>query len=108
MEQALAAIANPVRRQMLDLVWDAERTPSDIARRLGLTRAAASQHLRVLRDADLVAVRAGGGHRYYSVRVEQVLALREFLEGFWGARLGALKAVAEHQPGPPRPPRAIA
>jgi len=94
-EPALIAIANPVRRRLLELVWDAERTPSDLAERLGLTRPATSQHLRVLRDAGLVDVRSQGGHRYYTVREAQVQAVREFLEGFWGTRLGALRAAAE-------------
>jgi DNA-binding transcriptional ArsR family regulator len=94
-EQALAAIASPVRRQLLELVWDAERTPSDLADQLGLTRPATSQHLRVLRDAGLVGVRTQGGHRYYTVRAEQLQALRECLESFWGARLGALRSAAE-------------
>ncbi|HYT25363.1 MAG TPA: metalloregulator ArsR/SmtB family transcription factor [Actinomycetota bacterium] len=94
----MAAIANPVRRRMLELVWDAERTPSDLAERLGLTRPATSQHLRVLRDAGLVEARVEGGHRYYAVREEQLQALREFLEGFWGSRLGRLRTAAEqHQ-----------
>ncbi len=97
MDQALTAIANPVRRQMLELVWGTERTPSDIAERLGLTRPATSQHLRVLRDAGLVDVRAHGGHRYYAIREERIQAVREFLEQFWGDRLGALKTAAERR-----------
>jgi DNA-binding transcriptional ArsR family regulator len=95
MEQALAAIANPVRRRMLELAWGTERTPSELAERLGLTRPATSQHLRVLREAGLVEVRSEGGRRFYATREERLVAVREFLEGFWGARLGALRTAAE-------------
>jgi DNA-binding transcriptional ArsR family regulator len=76
-DDTLRALANPTRRAMLELVWDAERTSSEIAEAVGATRPAASQHLKVLREAGLVRVRAEG---------------RAALERFWGARLGRLSA----------------
>ena len=53
-EAALRALADPRRRQMLELVWDRERSPSDLASRCRLSRPATSQHLKVLREAGLV------------------------------------------------------
>jgi DNA-binding transcriptional ArsR family regulator len=94
-EAALRAISNPTRRQILEVVWDSERSSSEIANRTRLSRPAASQHLRVLREAGLVAVRAEGGHRFYRTRVERLDEVREFLEGFWGTRLDALRETAE-------------
>jgi DNA-binding transcriptional ArsR family regulator len=94
-EQALRAIANPRRRAMLELVWDRERGASEIAELSGLTRPAASQHLKVLRDAGLVTVRVAGNQRLYRsdrVRLEE---LREALDAFWGDRLGRLRAEVE-------------
>jgi DNA-binding transcriptional ArsR family regulator len=96
-DDAIAALASPVRRRMLQLVRERERTPSELAEVIGLTRPATSQHLRVLRDAGLVAVRPEGGHRFYRADEERMEALREFLEGFWMGRVSALKKAAERE-----------
>jgi DNA-binding transcriptional ArsR family regulator len=90
-EAELRAIANPRRRAMLELVWDQERSASDIAARSGLSKPATSQHLRVLRDAGLVRVRAKGNQRLYRSDPVRVAELREALEGFWGERLARLR-----------------
>jgi DNA-binding transcriptional ArsR family regulator len=97
-EPALRALAHPGRRQMLQLVWDVERTSTDLAERCGFTRPAASQHLKVLRDAGLVTTRAQGNRRLYRARMERLVELRAFLDGFWGGRLDALRATMEEQP----------
>ena len=80
---------------MLELVWDAERTSSELAERCGFTKPAASQHLKVLREAELVDVRVDGTRRLYRARVEQLDAVRRLLDGFWGDRLGRLKREVE-------------
>jgi DNA-binding transcriptional ArsR family regulator len=90
-EQALRAIANPRRRAMLDLAWDRERTATEIATRSGLSKPAASQHLRVLREAGLVHVRAAGNHRLYRSDPVRIAELRAALEAFWGDRLARLR-----------------
>jgi DNA-binding transcriptional ArsR family regulator len=91
MEEALRAIANPRRRTMLELVWDRERGAGELARASGLSPAAASQHLRVLREAGLVRVRAEGNRRLYRSDPARMAALREALEAFWGERLARLR-----------------
>jgi DNA-binding transcriptional ArsR family regulator len=91
-DDTLRALANPTRRAMLELVWDAERSSSEIADAVGATRPAASQHLRVLRDAGLVQVRIDGNQRLYRVDTERLAEVRAGLERFWGARLGRLSA----------------
>jgi DNA-binding transcriptional ArsR family regulator len=91
MEEALRAIANPRRRAMLELVWDAERSAGEIARHSGLSAPAASQHLRVLRDAGLVSVRGDGNRRLYRARPARVAEVRAALEAFWGERLERLR-----------------
>lgn len=95
MEQALRAIANPRRRAMLDLVWDRERGASEIAELSGLTRPAASQHLKVLRDAGLVRVRVAGNQRLYRADPVHLDELRAALDAFWGERLGRLRTEVE-------------
>jgi DNA-binding transcriptional ArsR family regulator len=99
-DDTLRALANPTRRAMLELIWDAERSSSEIADAVDATRPAASQHLKVLRDAGLVQVRVDGNQRLYRFDVEQMVAVRRALERFWGARLDRLSAavVADREP----------
>lgn len=99
MEAALKAIAEPRRREILRLVWDAERTAGEIASHFDITRPAISQHLRVLKEADLVFERRQGTKRFYRARPEGLDELREFLEGFWDHNLAALKRAAEQEEG---------
>jgi DNA-binding transcriptional ArsR family regulator len=80
---------------MLRLVQDGERTSSELAEAAGLSRSAASQHLRILKDAGLVHVRVDANRRLYSADFERLAALRSSLDDFWGDRLGALKRSAE-------------
>jgi DNA-binding transcriptional ArsR family regulator len=91
-EAALRALADPRRRRMLELAWDRERSPSDLARRCQLSAPATSQHLKVLREADLVSVRSDGNRRYYRVRADRLAELRVMLDQFWGSRLASLHA----------------
>ncbi len=100
MDATLRALASPARRAMLELVWDAERSSSEIADAVGTTRPATSQHLKVLRDAGLVRVRADGSQRLYRVDTERMAEVRTALERFWGPRLGRLSEAiaAEREP----------
>ena len=99
-EVALRALAHPGRRRMLELVWEGERSSSELATRCRLSRPATSQHLRVLRDAELVSVRADGNRRLYRARVERLAELRTMLDRFWGSKLGQLEgALLELEPG---------
>jgi DNA-binding transcriptional ArsR family regulator len=90
-EEALKAIANPRRRAMLRLVWDGERTATEIADHSKLSKPAASQHLKVLRDAGLVRVRIDGNRRLYRADTPRVAELRQALEEFWGERLARMR-----------------
>jgi DNA-binding transcriptional ArsR family regulator len=89
------AIANPARREILRLVWDRELPASEIAARVKLTAPATSQHLRVLRDAHLVAVRVDANRRLYRIRPDGLEELRSILDSFWTGRLASLKQAAE-------------
>jgi DNA-binding transcriptional ArsR family regulator len=89
-DDTLRALAHPARRAMLQLVWDGERSSSELADAVAMTRPAASQHLKVLRDAGLVQVRVDGNQRLYRVDADRLSEVRHQLDGFWGDRLGRL------------------
>lgn len=95
LDTALRAIAEPRRRRILELVWDAERSAGEIASQFEVTRPAVSQHLRVLVDAGLLAERRDGTRRLYRARPEGFADLRAFLETFWDENLARLKQAAE-------------
>jgi DNA-binding transcriptional ArsR family regulator len=94
-DAALRALAHPARRRILRLVWDSERTSTDLAGRVGLSKPATSQHLRVLRDADLVSVRVDANRRWYRTDQRRLAEVRALVEAFWDDRLDALQAAAE-------------
>ena len=97
METALKALAEPNRRRILTLVRDEELTVGEIASYFEVSRPAVSQHLTVLKEAGLVHERRNGTRRLYSVRTEGFEEVKAFLEGFWDARLEALKREAERE-----------
>ena len=94
-ELALRAIAEPRRRDILSLVQDSELSAGEIAANFDVTRPAISQHLRVLTDAGLLALRREGTRRMYRARPEGLEEIRQFLEQFWEVRLERLKEAAE-------------
>ncbi len=95
MQQAIDALAHPGRRALLRLVLDRELPVSEIAEQVGVSQPAASQHLKVLRDAGLVRGRVDGRRRLYSVDVEGLARLRAELDAYWGPALEALTHAAE-------------
>ena len=97
MQAAIDALAHPGRRAMLHLVLDRELTVGELAEQVGLGFTAASQHLKVLRDAGLVHGRVDGRRRLYRVDLAGLERLREELDAYWGPALAALKNAAERR-----------
>jgi DNA-binding transcriptional ArsR family regulator len=95
MQAAIDAISHPGRRAMLRLVLDRELPVSELAERVGVSQPAASQHLKVLRDAGLVRGRVDGRRRLYRVDGDGLERLRSELDAYWGPALAALKDAAE-------------
>lgn len=95
METALRAIAEPRRRDILQLVMTREMAAGDIASHFNITRPAISQHLRVLVEANLVAVRHEGTRRLYRARPETIAEVRRYLDAFWDESLQRLAQAAE-------------
>ncbi|HKR14802.1 MAG TPA: metalloregulator ArsR/SmtB family transcription factor [Pyrinomonadaceae bacterium] len=96
-EQALAALADPTRRQVFDLVRKHNFTVGELAAGLNITQPAVSQHLRVLRSANLVIDRREGARRYYRPNPAGLAELRRYVESLWD---DALEAFAAGDPGP--------
>jgi DNA-binding transcriptional ArsR family regulator len=83
---AFNAVAEPQRRQILDLLAQGERSVNDIARSLGLGQPQVSKHLRVLRQVGLVGVRSSGQQRLYSLSGEGLKPIQDWVgqyERFW-------------------------
>ena len=98
-EQAIAALADPTRRAVLERLRTGPRPVGELASEFPVSRPAVSQHLRVLKDAGLVRERRDGNRNYYSVSHDGLAELREYLEGFWDDALDAFKAAAEREQG---------
>jgi len=97
-DEALRALAHPGRRAMLRLVWDGERPATELAEAARLSPSAASQHLKVLREAGLVTVRVDANRRLYRADLERVRAVAAFLDEFWADPLARLRHAAETAP----------
>ncbi len=95
MQAVVHALAEPRRREILELVRDRELAAGEIAKHFEVTRPAVSQHLSVLKDAGVVSERREGARRYYRARPEALAELRSYLDQFWSGRLGRLQAAAE-------------
>ena len=92
---AVRIVAEPRRREILRLVWDAERSAGEIADSFDVTFGAVSQHLGVLRRAGLVLVRQDGTRRFYRANKEALGPMASWLESMWADQLDRLAALAE-------------
>ena len=95
METVLKAIAEPRRQEILRLLWQRERAAGDVAAHFDISRPAISKHLRILKEAGLLAERRVGTQRLYRARPERLADARRFIESFWDQGLAAIKRSAE-------------
>ena len=98
---SFAALAEPTRRTILDLLRDEERPVGDLVDHLDLSQPAVSKHLRVLREAGLVDVRVDAQRRLYRVRPEPLAEIDAWLEPYrqlWSRSLDALGRHLEEAP----------
>jgi DNA-binding transcriptional ArsR family regulator len=94
-ERAFSALYDPTRRAVLERLRDGPRPVGEIARGLPVTRPAVSQHLKVLKDAGLVADRSEGTKRIYYIDPKGLGAMRAWLDQFWDSALTAFAAEVE-------------
>ena len=88
-----AALANPTRRDVLDLLLAGPQPVSQIAARFDMARPSVSEHLKVLRDAGFATVRAEGARRLYAMDAAPMTEVDAWLDrfrGFWTPKLEAL------------------
>src|SRR5260370_5262483 len=95
MDTMLRALADGTRRQILALVWREERTAGESEANFKMTRPAVSQHLTILRESDLLALRREGTRRLYRANRQAIARLRAELGAFWDDHLAQLKDAAE-------------
>ncbi|MGY1725320.1 ArsR/SmtB family transcription factor [Blastococcus sp. SYSU DS0533] len=91
--EAIQALADPIRRELIGLLAAGERTAGELAAPFRVSRPAISRHLRVLREAGLVSVRADGRERRYSLDPRPLREIDDWLEPYrdlWAQRLDAL------------------
>jgi DNA-binding transcriptional ArsR family regulator len=87
------AIAEPNRRRILDVLRTGERPAGDLIAATGLSQPGVSKHLKLLREAGLVSMRAAGQQRLYRLEAGELAALDAWLapfRTFWAERLDAL------------------
>ncbi|PAE41499.1 ArsR/SmtB family transcription factor [Bacillus sp. 7884-1] len=96
-EKVIHAIAEPRRREILNLVRDKELTSSAIASHFEISAPAISQHLKVLEESGVVVVRRAGTKRYYSIRREGFSEIKQYIDRFWDDSLLLLKEAAEEE-----------
>ncbi len=94
---AFDVLGDPVRRRLLELLADGERSAGEMSTMVqaefGITQSAVSQHLKVLRDSGFTSVRVDGQRRIYAVDAEPMQAASVWLDRFrifWTPKLEAL------------------
>ena len=95
---AFNAVAEPRRRQILDLLAGGERPVNDLVRLLGLAQPQVSKHLRVLREVGAVDVREEGRQRLYSLNGQALKPIHDWVKGYeriWTERFDALDLVLD-------------
>jgi DNA-binding transcriptional ArsR family regulator len=103
-QAVLDALGEPSRRRLLELLSGGERTVRELTDKLPVSQPAVSQHLRVLREAHLVAVRADGARRLYRIDPTGLGDLRAYVDQFWDGALSAFADFATASEPPPEPP----
>jgi DNA-binding transcriptional ArsR family regulator len=96
------AVAEPRRRQILDLLADGERPVNDLVTLLDLAQPQVSKHLRVLREVGLVEVRNEGRHRMYRLNGQSLKPIHDWVKNFdqsWNERFKALDDLLEELKG---------
>ncbi|GAA0430681.1 transcriptional regulator [Actinoplanes capillaceus] len=94
------ALANPVRRRLLEALREGPRAAGDLAGRFALSRPTVSEHLAVLRHAGLVVEDVRGRHRYYALAPDGLARVQDWLlpfEQYWRDRLRALRDFTEKE-----------
>jgi DNA-binding transcriptional ArsR family regulator len=90
------ALGDPNRREILRLLGAGTLAVGEIAEAMPISRPAVSRHLRLLKDAGLVAERAEGTRRIYQLRPEGLGTVQAYLQGVWGEAATRFRLLAEN------------
>ena len=93
----LDALGDPTRRAILARLVDGPLSVGKLAEEFPISRPAISQHLRILKDADLVIDQADGTRRLYQLNPAGFDSLREYIDHFWTQALAAFKKKVEEE-----------
>lgn len=93
-QSALAALAEPMRRTLLERIIEKPRAVGEIAKDLPITAPAVSQHLKVLRESGLIREERQGTRRIYHAESAALGELRAYVDGMWRATLDAFAETA--------------
>jgi DNA-binding transcriptional ArsR family regulator len=93
------ALGDPNRRAIVELLRDGARSVQELADGLPISRPAVSRHLRLLKDAGLVAEEPEGARRIYRLQERGVEAVRAYLEQVWGTAAARYRLIAENTAG---------
>ena len=91
---ALDAVGNPVRRDILGALRAAPLSVGELAERFPVSRPAISRHLRILEQAGLVRMTERGTRNLYAIDLHGFRSVREFVDDFWDAALARLQDLA--------------
>jgi DNA-binding transcriptional ArsR family regulator len=91
----LAALGDPTRRQIFERLAERAQAVGELASELPISRPAVSQHLKVLKDAQLVIDTRAGNRRIYELDPSGIVLLRAYLDRFWGRALASYKSEVE-------------
>lgn len=94
----VSVLADPTRRAVLELVSERPRSVIEITRALPVTQSAVSQHLKVLREAQLVRAEPKGASNIYHIDLDGLARLRAELDRFWSKTLAAYTVAVEQPP----------
>ena len=97
MANGFAALAEPMRQKIVERLARGPMSVGELAAQLPVTRPAISQHLKVLKEAQLVTDRAEGTRRIYRVDPAGLAQIRRWLDQFWDESLAAFAEAAEQQ-----------
>jgi DNA-binding transcriptional ArsR family regulator len=97
------ALGDATRREILRLLSGGDMPVNEIAAALPISRPAVSRHLRLLKDAGLVAEQAQGTRRIYHLRDEGLRAVQTYLVGVWGEAAARFRLLAENTDPRSRP-----
>jgi DNA-binding transcriptional ArsR family regulator len=92
----LAALGDPTRRRIFELVAAQSRSVAEITREVSVSQSAVSQHLKVLRDSRLVRAEPKGASNIYHIDPHGLGQLRAWLDRFWSKTLVAYKLAVEN------------